>query len=208
VHVGRRGVGTAAIALVGKKPNIASVALHWVSAWAMILALHFGLHAVYGSNQREAAFLAHAYAGLAVLGITVARLFLRALLPWPNEEPGASRVGAMAAGAVHWALYAMMLLTPLAGWIVASSMCCMTVPGLPSIDRLSADMTDGRPVNAMAACHVHVFFAWMFFALASLHVLAALFHHFVVKDAVLIGMLPISAQRGSERSMRAHERRK
>jgi hypothetical protein len=112
-----------------KRPNIASVIAHWGSAWAMILALYFGLSAVYGNGPRQETFAAHAYAGLTVLGLVVIRLFLRTLLPWPKEESGRSRILILVAEAMHWTLYALMLLTPLTGWIVASSMgCCMAVP--------------------------------------------------------------------------------
>jgi len=74
-----------------KRPNILSVVAHWASAWAMILALYFGLSAVYGYGPRHATFVAHAYAGLTVLGLVVIRLFLRTLLPWPEDESGGSR---------------------------------------------------------------------------------------------------------------------
>jgi cytochrome b561 len=46
----------------------------------MILALYFGLSAVYGNGPRQETFAAHAYAGLTVLGLVVIRLFLRTLL--------------------------------------------------------------------------------------------------------------------------------
>jgi hypothetical protein len=35
-----------------KRPNIVSVIAHWAAAWAMILALYFGLSAVYGNGPR------------------------------------------------------------------------------------------------------------------------------------------------------------
>ena len=182
-----------------KKPNTASVVLHWVSVWAMVLALHFGLQVVYGTGQYKAAFLAHSYAGLTVLGTVVVRLFLRVLFPWPKEEPEGSRFAGFAAQAAHWALYATMLLTPLTGWIVASSKgCCVKVPGLPSIDLLALGTTSGLPLNAKAAYDVHVFVVWSLFALIGLHVAAALFHHFVRRDGILIRMLPNATRSGSQ----------
>jgi cytochrome b561 len=92
---------------------------HWAAAWAMILALYFGLSAVYGNGSRQETFAAHAYAGLTVLALVVIRLFLRTLLPWPKEKNGGSRFLQLVAEAMHWTLYALMLLTPLTGWIVA-----------------------------------------------------------------------------------------
>jgi cytochrome b561 len=175
-----------------KRPNIASVIAHWAAAWAMILALYFGLSAVYGGNPRVEAFDTHAYAGLTVLGLVVIRLFLRALLPWPKDEGEGSRVLKLAAEAMHWTLYALMLLTPLTGWIVASSMgCCMTVPGLPNIDRLGVGIPIGRPIGAVTAYQIHIFFVWTLLALISLHVMAALIHHFVFRDTVLVRMIPV-----------------
>ena len=124
------------------RPNIASVMTHWAAAWAMILALYFGLSAVYGNGSRQETFAAHAYAGLTVLALVVIRLFLRTLLPWPKEKNGGSRFLQLVAEAMHWTLYALMLLTPLTGWIVASSMgCCMAVPGLPNIDLLGSGLS-------------------------------------------------------------------
>lgn len=179
-----------------KRPNIVSVIAHWAAAWAMILALYFGLSAVYGNGPRQETFAAHAYAGLTVLGLVVIRLFLRTLLPWPKEKSGGSRIPYLVAEAMHWTLYALMLLTPLTGWIVASSMgCCMAVPGLPNIDRLGSGLSIGRPVSAMTAYHVHVFFVWTLLALISLHVMAALFHHFAFRDTILVRMVPILGQR-------------
>ncbi|WP_354117773.1 cytochrome b [Bradyrhizobium sp. LA6.12] len=179
-----------------KRPNVTSVIAHWIAAWAMILALYFGLGAVYGNGPRQEAFAAHAYAGLTVLGLVVVRLFLRTLLPWPKEKSGGSRIPYLVAEAMHWTLYALMLLTPLTGWIVASSMgCCMTVPGLPNIDRLGSGLSVGRPISAMTAYHVHVFFVWTLLALILLHVMAALFHHFVLRDPILVRMVPVLGRR-------------
>jgi cytochrome b561 len=179
-----------------KRPNIASVIAHWAAAWAMILALYFGLSAVYGNGPRQEIFAAHAYAGLTVLGLVVIRLFLRTLLPWPKEESEGSLTLKLIAEAMHWTLYALMLLTPLTGWIVASSMgCCVTVPGLANIDHLGSGFPIGRPISAMTAYQVHVFFVWTLLALISLHVMAALFHHFVFRDTILVRMIPVLGRR-------------
>lgn len=173
-----------------KRPNIASVIAHWAAALAMILALYFG----YGNGPRQEAFVAHAYAGLTVLGLVVVRLFLRTLLPWPEEEKGGTRISRLVAEAMHWTLYALMLLTPLTGWIVASEVRCTAVPRLPNIDRLGSSFSIGHPVGAMTY-HVHVFFVWSLLALISLHVMAALFHHFVFRDTILVRMIPVLGQR-------------
>ena len=177
--------------LTKQRPNIASVIAHWAAALAMILALYFG----YGNGPRQEAFVAHAYAGLLVLGLVVVRLFLRTLLPWPEEENGGSRISKLVAVAMHWTLCALMLLTPLTGWIVASEVGCTAVPRLPNIDRFGSSFSIGHLDNARTAYHVHVFFVWSLLALTSLHVTAAFFHHFVFRDTILVRMIPILGQR-------------
>jgi cytochrome b561 len=174
-----------------KRPNIASVIItHWAAALAMTLALYFG----YGNGPRQEAFVAHAYAGLTVLGLVVVRLFLRRLLPWPEGESGGSGISRRVAEAMHWTLYALMVLTPLTGWIVASEVGCTTVPRLPNIDHLGSSFSIDHPVSA-TMYHIHVFFVWSLLALISLHVTAALFHHFVFRDTILVRMIPVLGQR-------------
>jgi superoxide oxidase len=71
---------------------------------------------------------------------------------------------------------------------------CTAVPRLPNIDRLGSSFSIGHPVGAMTY-HVHVFFVWSLLALISLHVMAALFHHFVFRDTILVRMIPVLGQR-------------
>jgi cytochrome b561 len=47
----------------------------------------------------------------------------------------------------------------------------------------------------MTAYHVHVFFVWTLLALIFLHVMAALFHHFVFRDTILVKMIPVLGRR-------------
>jgi hypothetical protein len=52
----------------------------------------------------------------------------------------------------------------------------------------------------MVAYHVHVLLVWTLLALISLHVLAALFHHFVFRDTILIRMIPVLGKRAGSAS--------
>src|SRR5258708_17899801 len=159
-----------------KRPNIVSVIAQWGAAWVMILALYFGVSGVYGNGSRQETFAAHAYAGLTVLGLVVIRLFLRTLLPWPKDESGGSRITKLVAEAMHWTLYALMLLTPLTGWIVASEMgCCMTVPGLPNIGLLGSGLSIGGSIHRADSVHVFAFFVLSRLSPVSSHLMWALF---------------------------------
>ena len=181
---------------VGNRPNTGSVTLHWLGSALVFLALLAGLFAVYYSSgccgaDRRIAFLLHAYAGLAVLGIVVLRLMFRARSSWPHTAPSKARLGDIVAKIIHWTLYGMMILIPLTGWIMASGMgCCWSVPGLPDVNMLSLGISDRSLADIGAAYRVHVALVWIIIALIALHVSAALVHHHYHKNDILHRMLP------------------
>src|SRR5258708_16207932 len=63
--------------------------------------------------------------------------------------------------------------------------------GIGNIGDLGSGPSIGRPTSVMTAYHVHVFFVWTLLALISPHVMAALFHHFVFRDPILVRMVPV-----------------
>ncbi len=180
-----------------QRPNAGSVTLHWVGAALVFLALLAGLFAVYYASgccgaDRRLAYLMHAYAGLAVLGIVVLRLMFRARYSWPHAaHSGRARLGDMVAKVIHWTLYGTMILIPLTGWIMASGMgCCWFVPGLPDVNALSLGTGTTTPADVGAAYRVHVALVWIIIGLIVLHVAASLFHHLFLKSEILHRMLP------------------
>lgn len=184
-----------------RKPSAVSVWLHWIVSAAVLVALAGAIQAVYNSpmccsGQGRYNFLLHAYAGLLVLALVVARLTFRALVPWPRAAERTPRVLEWAGSITHWSLYALMVLIPLTGWIAASAFgCCVGVPGLPDIDQLSLGIGGGRPADPSVAYAVHRVLPWLLLALILLHVAAGLFHHFVARDETLTRMLPGPARR-------------
>lgn len=184
-------------ASVLKRPNAGSVTFHWVGAALIFLALLAGLFAVYYSSgccaaDRRIAYLLHAYAGLAVLGIAVLRLMFRARYSWPNSaHSGLARLGDFTAKISHWTLYGMMILIPLTGWIMASGMgCCWSVPGLPDVNMLSLGIGERSVADIGAAYRVHVALVWIIIGLIALHVFAGLVHHHYHENDILHRMLP------------------
>lgn len=184
-------------ASVIKRPNAGSVTFHWLGAALVFLALLAGLFAVYYSSgccaaDHRIAFLLHAYAGLAVLGIVVLRLMFRARYSWPHDVySGKARLGHIVAIIIHWTLYGMIILIPLTGWVMASGMgCCWSVPGLPDVNVLSLGISDRSPADIGAAYRVHVALVWIMIGLIALHVSAALIHHHYHKNDILHRMLP------------------
>lgn len=184
-------------AQVAEKPHLASVSFHWIGALLVLLALLGGIYIAYYatgccSAERRFVFLVHAYAGITVLAVAVARLTFRAAFSWPEptgETPG--KVGTAIAGFVHFSLYAIMILIPLTGWIMASAMpCCWGVPGLPDVRVLSFGIGNPTMAGFGAAYQVHVTLAWITVGLILLHVGSALFHHLHLRNDKLRRMLP------------------
>ena len=180
-----------------KKPHVASVSLHWMGAILVLIALLGGLYIGYYaagccSMEGRLIFLIHAYAGLTVLAVAVSRLIFRAAFPWPEPQGDAhGRIGTAVAGFVHFSLYAIMVLVPLTGWILASAMpCCWGVPGLPDVRVLSFGIGNPTMVGLGAAYQVHVTLAWITIGLILLHVGAVLVHHLHLRNDTLRKMLP------------------
>lgn len=180
-----------------RKPHVASVSLHWVGAALVLTALLGGLYIGYYakgccSAESRFVFLVHAYAGLTVLMVATTRLIFRAAFSWP-EPPGEThgKVGNAVAAFVHFSLYAIMILIPLTGWIMASAMpCCWGVPGLPDARVLSFGIGNPTMAGLGAAYQVHVTLAWITIGLILLHVGAALVHHLHLRNDTLRKMLP------------------
>ena len=90
--------------------------------------------------------------------------------------------------ATHFLLYAILIALPLLGWINANArgwtvwfVGVIPLPALvPSGSSWGGQMGD-----------VHMIVAYVLLGTAGLHVLAALYHQFVLRDALLSRMLPI-----------------
>ncbi|GGA38789.1 cytochrome b [Dyella nitratireducens] len=126
----------------------------------------------------------HRHFGLFVLALFFIRVVVRArigALPSPGNTSLATRA---AAGVVHFALYALLLIQPLLGWALSNAqdkpvhLFGLTLPALVAADEDRAD--------TLQTWHTNV--AWLLLALIVLHVLAALWHHFVRRDGVLRAM--------------------
>jgi cytochrome b561 len=96
-----------------------------------------------------------------------------------------------AAHALHLLLYVLMLAIPLSGWLMSSAKGFQTVwfGILPLPDLVGKDKDLGELLEA-----VHMSLNFGFAALVAAHVGAALKHHLVDRDDVLVRMLPILAK--------------
>lgn len=163
-------------------------ALHWLTAvllggpYAAVWALGHASDA--GANTLA---MLHRSFGLSVFVVTVVRLGWRLASRIPPLPTGISPVQRRMARASVVALYGLMMLQPALGLIgTMLSGKRATVFGAVPVPMWLG--TDGPLSERVFQAHGVV--ALTLLALVGLHVSAALYHHFVRRDAVLRGMLP------------------
>jgi superoxide oxidase len=129
----------------------------------------------------------HRSLGLTTLCVTACRLmwrFVARIPPLPEDLP---RLQRLAARTNEFALYALLLLQPSLGFLHSNAagkpVVMYFLGAIPSL--LAPDRVLARQLFM-----AHDFVAKLLLALIALHVVAALFHHFVRNDDVLRTMLP------------------
>lgn len=135
----------------------------------------------------------HRAIGLTVLTLTALRLIMRKLLPFERpHEAGAVLRGA--AWVTHGAIYLGLIAMPLLGWAQSSAKARkfkLFDVQLPALVKHDGDL-------AAVLAQWHETIGWAILGLIAVHSAAALFHHFVRKDTVLLDMLRVRP--GSGRS--------
>jgi cytochrome b561 len=157
--------------------------------------LAFSMTAMPLSPRKLQLYSWHKWFGVTIFLLAILRLAWRLANPVPQPPATMPLWQRRAAVASHAALYAMLLVMPLTGWIMSSArnlplvyLGLIHVPSPFGVDRELGE----------AMLHVHHLLAWTLLALVSLRVAAALYHHFVLRDDVLRRMLPWPARlRGS-----------
>lgn len=161
--------------------------LHWLPVLlvAMQFVIGWTMPDVHKDTQPVNLIAWHLGVGATLVAVMVIRVIWR-LTHWPAPDelpPLLSVVSRI----THVLLYAALILVPLLGWINASSRgWTVRLLGVVPYPPLS------EPGSAFGheMGDVHGILAWVLFALIGLHVVAALFHRFVLKDHVLQRMLP------------------
>lgn len=139
-----------------------------------------------------AALARHKSVGITLFGLALLRLLWRWMNPVPPLPDTLKPYERVLAKITHFALYALLLVMPVTGWIMSSArkfpVSWFNLVQLP-------DLVAPNRALYEAMLHTHHFLAWLLLATAVLHVLAALKHHFILKDDTLRRMLPFTKTR-------------
>ena len=164
--------------------------LHWTVVALVItqFALGFTVAGMPISLERLIILVRHKSIGMTILALALLRLVWRLFSPAPPLPDHMPRVQRLAAHVNHVLLYGLLIAMPIVGWITSSaSHLTVTWFGLFSFPNLVGP--DAHLAKLAKATHAAM--AWVLLVVASLHALAALWHHFVTKDSVLLRMLPL-----------------
>lgn len=174
--------------------------LHWLIAAFVIGLLGLGLTMtrIEDLQLRYELYQLHKSLGVTVLGLMLLRIVWRFIAPPPELPASIQGLERQAAAKTHFALYALLLLLPLSGWAMVSAALppfnfptslykTIPWPHIPAIEELSAEAK--KTVEPLLKT-LHGALGWALLALVILHIAAALRHSIVLKDGVMLRMLP------------------
>ncbi|TVQ55153.1 MAG: cytochrome b [Rhodobacteraceae bacterium] len=170
-------------------------ALHWAMAALILFMLGLGYVMVNMTPdlfERFRLTQIHKSWGFVVFALALARLGWRALNRRAPEPPGQGWQ-AKAAKRAHVAFYALMFILPISGWLMASASELQDLYNIRNMVFGLFELPDpfvpgDRRIEAVFKA-IHVAAAVALAALLVAHALAALKHHFIDRDRVLMRMV-------------------
>jgi cytochrome b561 len=179
--------------------------LHWLISLQIVLEVPAGylMSYTYGLSFHDRRVLPlhnlasqiHHTNGLLILVLVATRLSLRLASPTPAPQPdrfpgqgGLSRL-------THGALYGLLFALPLSGWAALS------VLGLAPIwlfnlsgvvPAILPRLPLASPLGYGLFAHIHLWALYIGAVALSAHAAAALWHHFVLRDNILLRMWPLA----------------
>jgi cytochrome b561 len=172
-----------------KRYSPLSIALHWVML-LLIVAVYACIllreNFPKGGDLREGLKTWHFMLGLSVLLLVIFGIVVCVMSVNPPITPEPPVWQALFAKLMHFALYAFLLAMPVAGWLILSAL-GKPVPyfGL----ELPALVAQNKALAGQVK-ELHETVGMIGYYLIGLHAIAALFHHYIVKDNTLQRMLP------------------
>lgn len=176
---------------------------HWLTALLILTVIPLGWVA---SNMAEAVtdpsttasaeeisrtalvFSLHKTVGVVIFFVALARILCTLTQAKPGLLNAENRPEAFAAETVHWLLYGSLVLVPLTGWVHHAA----TEGFAPILLPFGQDLPLVPKSQSLAeiTAGLHWVFQWVLIVSLALHVLGAIKHHVIDRDATLRRMLP------------------
>ena len=172
-----------------------SKAFHWVTAVAVIVTFILGPED-FGRLMRDGVdpatkigIILHETLGMSIFLLTLLRLLWASVRPAVRQVQMASWMQ-WASKFMHWILWGLLLALPATAVLaLGSESNPLTLLGGVRIDQMPL-ITNSSIAELADWGEVHQFLGDAIIWLAGLHALAAIFHHWILKDKVLLSMLP------------------
>jgi len=166
-----------------------SITIHWLTTFVLVLVYaSIFLREIFpkGSELRDGLKMWHFTFGAIVFLLLLIRLPLPFLFPPPPILPPPPRWQKFLASSMHFAIYLFLFIMPLLGWLALSAkgksvlFFGLSIPGPLAINKaLAHQLEDWHETIGIIGLY-----------LIGMHTLAALFHHYILRDNALIRMLP------------------
>jgi len=171
--------------------------LHWltviflsIQVWLAYLASDLPL-----GMEKLALLARHKSFGMLLLALTITRLIWRRFTVAPIGDASENIFQRRLARGNHCLLYILLLGIPLSGWLMSSARgFSVSVFGLFQLPDLIHK--DDAIFGFLVLTHKYLFYGLL--ALVVVHISAALTHHLVKKNGVLLRMLPFMSKPGSK----------
>lgn len=175
--------------------------LHWSTA-ALFLAAYVSVYYRQWFTEKQTpenmtALHIHLSVGVTIAVIVALRVIWRLMNRVPDDEPG-SALAHRAAHLGHMALYAVMIVAPITGYlgtgVNTDYFFLFEIPKFESTALFRSVVAEGmgldfktfeKPIDFI---HKDVLGAWLIWMLVLGHAAAALYHHFALRDRTLVKM--------------------
>lgn len=178
-----------------------AIALHWLVALFILGSFVVGTYmvALDLSPWKLKVYSWHKWDGVTIFLLVVVRLVWRLFHPAPPLPATMRPWEHNVAGVAHALLYLLMLAVPISGWLMSSA------AGIPvvyfGVLQLPDLVAKNKELFELLKT-VHYVLNKTLLALIVLHVAAAVKHHVVDRDDVLVRMLPFLARRKGKANQR------
>ena len=167
-----------------------AIALHWIVALLIVLSFSIGLYMVglEVSPRMLRLYSWHKWVGVTIALLMFVRIGWRLTHPAPALPATMARWERTLATGTHLLLYVLLVALPLTGWLMSSAsgfpVVYFGVVPLPDLVHKDKALAEVLRIT-------HYVLNKTLLALVTLHVAAALKHHFRDRDTVLARMLPL-----------------